>query len=80
MGTENQIHKTIALFYLFYDGVFLHHAAAQSDFQTGVSAFTAMQHTQPAIDSLIYIVSDCAGIIDDKICFLFLSPLVSRFF
>ena len=71
MGSEDQIHEPITLFQLFHYVSFLHHTATQSDHHMRFFLFHAAKISQTAVDTLIGIFTDGAGVINNKICFVF---------
>lgn len=71
MGTENQVHKTVAFSYLFDDAGLLHHTAAESNFHVGIFLLKALHFAQSAVNTLVGVVSYGTGVENDEIRILF---------
>ena len=71
MGSEDQIHEPVTLFQFFHHMCFLHHTATQRDHHMWLLLFHAAKISQAAVDTLVGIFTDGAGVINNKICFVF---------
>ena len=58
-------------------GIPMHHTAAQTDHHMRVFLFQAVKIAQPAIDPLVCIFSYGTRIVDNKICVMFITFLVT---
>ena len=80
MGSKDQIHKAVAFPDLFNHCRFLHHAAAQSDLHMRIFLFQSIQIAKSSIDSLIGIVPDGTGIVNNKISLFLLYQFIAHLF
>ena len=71
MGSEDQIHEPVTLLQFFYHMGFLHHTAAERDHHMRFLLFHAAKISQAAIDTLVGILTDRTGIVNNKVCFVF---------
>ena len=67
MGSEDQVHKRIALSDLVDISLLLHHAAADCHLHVGIFLFEMADPSQTPESPLVGVVSDGTGVKDDKI-------------